>query len=444
MDRIDATQYDGWVPSERGPITPEKYPIPPKPNYYQFGEVQGYVYDPYTDSYQPDPQAQQSYYEQTGFIEPEEKPPGLWDQVKPLAIAGGAVAAGTGLGKDPTAFVGGIKDGVVGAYEGAKGLLGGGPPPGTPAGPLPGTVPGAPGVITDPSGAAVGTAGAPAPAAAPPGTPAPSSGLLGLNEGTAAVEFGPAPQPAGFLGIEPATIGANLQSIPGAAGYAVPAAIAGATYLGGKSALDQLKGKETKGAADWIGRGTLGIATGGLSEIANKTPLKGLLGSSDTWKTEGNRLGELEEEGIFVPQNLLDGRPTGPRSRSDLINQDLAKDFIGRDASGNWVNNKFAESRDEADLRAEDIVNYATFAEQDPLWFQKSLEERLDVAGQALNAGAVREHHGTIDIDWKKFSPAQAPRSTTQRAGYAADQNKRTTTSTPTRQQLINQKRTGR
>ena len=62
-----------------------------------------------------------------------------------------------------------------------------------------------------------------------------------------------------------------------------------------------------------------------------------------------------------------------------------------------------------ADLRGEDIVNYATFAENDPDWFKKPLEQRLAIANGALQAGAVKEHHGTVDVDWKKYQPQPLP-----------------------------------
>ena len=60
------------------------------------------------------------------------------------------------------------------------------------------------------------------------------------------------------------SIGANAAEL----GVGPLAAIAGATYLGGKSAYDMLKGKNDKSTLGMVGRGTLGIATGGLSEIA--------------------------------------------------------------------------------------------------------------------------------------------------------------------------------
>jgi hypothetical protein len=100
--------------------------------------------------------------------------------------------------------------------------------------------------------------------------------------------------------------------------------------------------------------------------------------------------------------------PTKGRKLEDLIRKDVPADFIGRDPAGNWVNNKFAKSRNVADLRGEDIVNYSAFAEHDPQWFSKPLEERLKLANERLAAGAVKEHHGTIDVQFDKPSQPEA------------------------------------
>lgn len=117
--------------------------------------------------------------------------------------------------------------------------------------------------------------------------------------------------------------------------------------------------------------------------------------ASDEWKTERNRLNALKEKGTFIPENLLAGLETIKRGRSK-------EELVAR-AKASGGNVQFAESRLESDLTPQDIVGYATFAEKDPDWFNKPLEERLQVADQALKAGAVREHHGTVDVDWGKL-----------------------------------------
>lgn len=129
----------------------------------------------------------------------------------------------------------------------------------------------------------------------------------------------------------------------------------------------------------------LALPTFGTSFLYN--PVKGYF-DKDMWKTEGNRLRD-----VGAPQALIDQMPTRGRSKEELIE-------IERQNNGNVA---FAESRNEADLRPVDIVNYAAFAENDPTWFKRSMDDRLKYADQALKAGAVREHHGTIDVDFSKL-----------------------------------------
>lgn len=76
-----------------GPQQPDKYPAPVGSNYQQYGEQQGYVYDPYQDTYFPDPKASQDYYTESGLVE-EEKKPGIGDTILPIAGAAGAIAGG--------------------------------------------------------------------------------------------------------------------------------------------------------------------------------------------------------------------------------------------------------------------------------------------------------------------------------------------------------------
>jgi len=362
--------------------TSSKYPFVGD-NYRIHGEQAGYIYYPWTDQYYADPKAVQSYQQQAGYAPEQPETPGLLSSLAPIAGAGLAMGVGQGLAKDPSGFIGGIGDSVSGLFG-----LGGG------------------------ETAAAETANVAASAPVAEATTTTGSGLLGLGESAApeaiatSVQTG-APATAAELSAAasqaPATgfSGAGVLANAGSMGALPVAGILGGTALGVKGALDTIKGDDTKGALDWGSRATIGIATGGLSE--GYRALDGLFGSKDTWKTEGNRLNSLADDGTYIPQNLLDEMPTGGRSREELTRQDLAMDFVGRDDAGAWVNNKFAQSRDVADLQPEDIVNYAAFAENDPEWFNKPLEDRLVIAQQALQKGAVSEGHGSINIDWKKL-----------------------------------------
>jgi hypothetical protein len=179
--------------------------------------------------------------------------------------------------------------------------------------------------------------------------------------------------------------------------YGIPAAAAAATYFAGKSMLDGLKGKEDNSTSGKYGRGQAAYSTGGLSELGRiGSNLFG--GDSNAWETEGNRLRDLEDKGTFISKGLLAGMPTGGRSNSDLINPNYASDYIGYGKDNRWINNKFADSRDESDLKPEDVVNYAAFAEKYPNWFNTPLDKRLEVAKYALDKGLIDENRGTIDI----------------------------------------------
>lgn len=72
-----------------GPQDPSKYPITTGPNYAQYGEQPGYLYNPYTDHYVPDPSTEASL---TGTAKP-----GFTDQLKlPLTIVGATGIGGIG------------------------------------------------------------------------------------------------------------------------------------------------------------------------------------------------------------------------------------------------------------------------------------------------------------------------------------------------------------
>ena len=82
-------------------------------------------------------------------------------------------------------------------------------------------------------------------------------------------------------------------------------------------------------------------------------------------------------------------------------NKNLAKDFVGYDESGNWVNNKFANSGKDSDLKAQDIQEFATnletFGEE---YTALPTEKKLQMMDIALRNGLVKEQKGTVDINW--------------------------------------------
>ncbi len=179
------------------------------------------------------------------------------------------------------------------------------------------------------------------------------------------------------------------------------AAIAAATYLGGKEAYDIYQGGRNSNLA---GRATLGIATGGLSEVARP-----FFGKSRT-KGEETARKALAEKGIVVPNSGVK----------------------------EWENNeKFRQSRNEADLTGKDIRNAASL-------YGIAGYDKLDAAKQeaisqeALNRGLVREHHGQVDINvnpefQKYLETTMAGNSKPQQGQRRDNRNERRSSPTPSR-----------
>lgn len=81
-----------------GPQNPSKYPFVGDA-YRQWGELPGYVYWPYNDTYYIDPNAARETGESLGLVEPEPEQPGLIEQLAPVAGAAGALYAGKEIGQ---------------------------------------------------------------------------------------------------------------------------------------------------------------------------------------------------------------------------------------------------------------------------------------------------------------------------------------------------------
>jgi len=400
-----ASYQDGYV---AGPDTsnwtkdPSKYPY--VGSQYLGEDPSGYwIYDPYSNEYRPNQQQQEDYYASTG-IKPKEEKPSLASYIGPVAAGAGAIAGAEGLVKDPKGFFSGIKEGLGDAYNFITGagetapvsptasaqapIAAGAQAANTAAGAAPFAGYGAQsvgGAMTIPAGQAipagyeaVGTALDGGTLVAPAQGAAPFSSYIAPGLGIA----------AGTYGLYDLT--KNRESSDLKAGF--QGAASGA-------ALGAGLGSVIPGAGTLIG-GAIGAGAGALYGLA--TSLFG--GDGDKWKTEKNNLNDLRDSGVYIPDNLLASMPTKGRSKDELINHSLPPDFIGFSPDGTWVNNKFAQSRDVSDLRAEDIVNYSAFAEHDPNWFHMNMQDRLDIANQALQVGAVKEGKGSISIDWNKLS----------------------------------------
>lgn len=210
-----------------------------------------------------------------------------------------------------------------------------------------------------------------------------------------------------------AASGGSLGSITMAGAVPVAGAVVGGALLG-KGIKDLYTGKDTKGVEGWGGRATLGIASGGLSEVARAT---GLLGRQPSTRVEEEKWKKLGEQGYTVPQWVKDG--VDIKDKNAWFRDDLDKDFIGKDSQGNWVNNKFANSRDKDDLRGNDIRHFAAFQER---YGKLSDEQQGAIADESLRRKLVDEGDGSITIkddegmdefvkNWKPASSSNSPPS---------------------------------
>lgn len=297
------------------------------PNYQKYGEVEGYRYDPYSDTYKKDPKHLQTI----GLLPKDPEQPSLTDQVLP--IAAGLTAAGAAKELGPMLITGGKE--VLG------GLLSG-------------------------SGAATGTT-----VADTLGT-----GLASTAAENAAFNAG-ATQAGGGLG------GGGLLS----AGSLVPgAAVAAGLLAGGKGVKDLLAGKS--GTDSWeglAGRGTLGIATGGLSELARLT---GLLGHKSTKDYQKERLEKLRATDPGAAAFLETARQTAD------ANNDTWQD--GKYAGEKWSFDKAVDlAKDDPTHFIGTLGNMETFGDQ---WLGVDEEKQKAVVAELLNQGLYNSDKGDVLI----------------------------------------------
>jgi hypothetical protein len=162
---------------------------------------------------------------------------------------------------------------------------------------------------------------------------------------------------------------------------------------GGRGALQGA----ASGAALGSYFGPVGI--GGGAALGAGAGYFGNLGDKDQWKKEQSAVSKLAKKGVTGWDQYAAAQPklTKGRSKQELVDE----------AKATGGNVKFAESRNESDLRPEDIWGYSAFGEKyGNDWFGKFSEaDRRQKAKEALDAGAVNEGKGQITIDWNKIKP---------------------------------------
>jgi hypothetical protein len=104
------------------------------------------------------------------------------------------------------------------------------------------------------------------------------------------------------------------------------------------------------------------------------------------------------KEDMHLKKLMRDGvKPTEEMGKFQReMRTDLGSDFVGNDSEGNRVNNKFFNSRDEKDLRGEDLVGRAEIYDRYGS-VDRNVAAKLGQA--ALDGGKVRESGGKVRIN---------------------------------------------
>lgn len=113
---------------------------------------------------------------------------------------------------------------------------------------------------------------------------------------------------------------------------------------------------------------------------------------------EKARWDRLKSYGFDVPKpEWVDTKDAALKAQDKT----LAKDYVGYNEQGEWVNNKFANSGQDQDLRPQDIYEFATNFETFGRPYQVlSDEKKQQIMDIALQNNLVREQKGTVDIAW--------------------------------------------
>lgn len=354
-----------------GPQQGGKYPVAVGPNYQKYGEQKGYIYDPYTDTYRPDPRAQQQVLEAQGLG--PEKPQGLASVLLPTAaiIGGAELAKEVGSGAAEGFF------GLIPSKESITGLFSGAPAA-TEAVPaaLEASTAALPG-----ASAGLSTAGA-ATAAAPYGTIQYGGEAVGTLAPTTA-----AAAPAGLL---------SLQGIGGAAGLAA----GGYGMYNAYEKGDELGGA-LSGAGAGLGASMLGSALGiaaipGLAPLAIGGGLIGLAlgafgGKPSTKEISRKRWGGLEKQGVASASAAY--AANHPENDSGIWQE-------GKYKGEKWTFEKAVDLAlttpdDQANPFSLVYGNYKTFGND---WDSYSQEQKNKIIKQLASEGLYKGSKGDVVI----------------------------------------------
>ena len=228
-----------------------------------------------------------------------------------------------------------------------------------------------------------------------------------LSAGSGATAAPATPQIVGAARVPTSSSMWSMGDIGGAGNAILPAAgalgaydVLSNNYGPGRSGLEGAASGAAIGSYFGPQGALIGGGIGGLIGLG-----KGFLGGKSKTKVEDSRYKKLQEQGLPGFTSNRDFTNKGADEQlQEALKAGIAKDFVGFTPSGQWVNTKFLASGKESDLTPDDIKGYAAFGEKfGKDWFGTfSEDQRKQIAQKALDLGAIREHHGTIDINSNK------------------------------------------
>jgi hypothetical protein len=158
--------------------------------------------------------------------------------------------------------------------------------------------------------------------------------------------------------------------------------------LGAKGIKDLLGNKKTKGWEGWGGRGTLGIATGGLSEVARAF---GLGGHKSTKEHQKDRWGKLDDTGKSYYESQQAQKAADPNSGTWQS---------GKYAGQKWDFDKAADlAKDDPTHFVGNLGNFEAFGGQQ--WGQTPLDKQKEVVSQLLGNNLYYSSKGDVRISDK-------------------------------------------
>ena len=164
------------------------------------------------------------------------------------------------------------------------------------------------------------------------------------------------------------------------------AAIGGGVALGAKGLKDLFSGKETKGWEGYGGRATLGIATGGLSEVARMSGLFGQKSTRDYARDNTDRLYEAAGDDTVAQAYVK-----GMRDQYDSAPVDPSKPFAGKYSSWDEYKKNGLEAGDLSGVYG----NIDTFG---PEWAKLSQDERVKVTQALIDEDLYYSSKGDVHI----------------------------------------------